>query len=847
LLLSLALLVLPFSVVAQTLDAYAVPTGFTDQVITNVTEPVALAFTPDGRLLITTKPGKLFVYNSTTRTTTQALDLSGFSCHGKPGSDERGMLGVAPDPAFAQNSFIYIYYTASPGGSCKNRVSRFTLPSNNVVSPSSEVILLDNFFSAVFHQGGDLQFGRDGFLYVSVGDAHCFMSAGCGKSNPAAQDRGVPNGKILRITTSGAPAPGNPFMGAGSTRCGKTGGKLGGPDCQEVYAYGFRNPFRISLDPNASGTRIFVDDTGENTNEEVNVLQAGANFGWPLCEGSCSRSGVVNPVFSYSHSGGGGAITGGAVVPSNIGWPAPFPGAYLFGDYVRGNVYRITPSGGGFGGMTTFGSGSSVTDVIFGPNGACGQALYFDSLGGSVHKVVGPGSGGSCNPPVASFTTDPGPFTQPDPTNRVSYCSLQSSVAGTPPFTVGFDGSGSQDPQRLALTYMWDFGDGSTATTSTPTTSHTYTARGAFTASLTVRNSQGRSSANSAVATIHTDAGLPSPTIGSPKTGDSFAVGGIYTPSGSATDSSGAAIPASRLTWQVWLFHNYPASVGGQPHVHPILDQTPGSGNPAFTAPAPENFSGIQGGSRLVVCLSATDSHGVTRTIAQDFMPHVVPLTFATVPSGLNVHVAEDDMDAGGNLKGSTTVGSWEGYQLDVNAPNQGSNRFHDWSDGGAQAHAIITPAGATTYTATFTACTSGCGGAQISNLSVKDTANAARWSIQSNLQTGQRTHGDRTYTWTSVSSLAGSSWIRSAGASKASTANPLVTFDLSAQANVYVAVDKRVGRPSWIDGTWTDTGMTVTTTNGTDELFRKAFPAGSVALGPQRSTAAPTYTVIVQ
>src|SRR5262245_7744095 len=267
LLLSLGLLVLPLSVVQQTLDAYAVPAGFTDQVITSVTEPVALGFTPDGRLLITTKPGRLYVYDPNRKTTTLALDLSSFSCHGAPGSDERGMLGVAADPNFASNNFIYIYYTASPGGTCKNRLSRFTLPSSNVVSPSSEVILLNNFFSAIFHQGGDVLFGRDGFIYVSVGDGHCFE--GCGKSNHAAQDLGVPNGKILRITTSGQPAPGNPFMGAGSVRCALSGGTVGGPNCQEIYAYGFRNPFRISLDPNNSGTRVLVDDVGENTTEEI--------------------------------------------------------------------------------------------------------------------------------------------------------------------------------------------------------------------------------------------------------------------------------------------------------------------------------------------------------------------------------------------------------------------------------------------------------------------------------------------------------------------------------------------------------------------------------------------------
>src|SRR5204863_9894612 len=122
---SCAQLVLPFRVAAQTLDADAVPTGITNQVLTSVSEPVALPFSPDVRLLDKTKPGRLYVYDSRTKATTLALDLSAFSCHGAPGSDERGMLGVAPDPGFASNNFVYVYYTASPGGNCKNRVSRF--------------------------------------------------------------------------------------------------------------------------------------------------------------------------------------------------------------------------------------------------------------------------------------------------------------------------------------------------------------------------------------------------------------------------------------------------------------------------------------------------------------------------------------------------------------------------------------------------------------------------------------------------------------------------------------------------------------------------------------------------
>ena len=171
------------------------PTGFSDTVVATVTLPVGLSFTPDGRMLVTTKPGDLYAY-STSGTQTLALNGTGFICAKQPGQDERGMLGVAVDPAFATNGYIYVYYSHSTNGSCFNRVSRFTLNSTNHVVSGSEKVLIDGIEGDGFHNGGDLVFGKDGDLYVSVGDGHCLE--GCDPSNKAAQDLTKLNGKILR-------------------------------------------------------------------------------------------------------------------------------------------------------------------------------------------------------------------------------------------------------------------------------------------------------------------------------------------------------------------------------------------------------------------------------------------------------------------------------------------------------------------------------------------------------------------------------------------------------------------------------------------------------------------------
>jgi hypothetical protein len=137
-----------------------------------------------------------------------------------------------------------------------------------------------------------------------------------------------------------------------------------------------------------------------------------------------------------------------------------------------------------------------------------------------------------------------------------------------------------------------------------------------------------------------------------------------------------------------------------------------------------------------------------------------------------------------------------------------------------------------------------------LSGLTVSDTANAANWSLQTNLQVGNTVYGDRTYTVSSVpTALIGAAWVRPANASKTVTTNPLVTFTISKNATVYVSTDTRLGKRPWMDATWVDTSTTMTTSeNGTTrtyEVFRKAFPAGQVALGPQNGNT-DMYTITV-
>jgi glucose/arabinose dehydrogenase len=376
-----------------------VPAGFTDQLVATVPAPTAIAFTPDGRGLIATQSGRLRVLTSGgTLLATPALDLSAKIC----ANSERGLLGVAVDPAFATNGFVYLYYTFNKAGDCGaatvNRVARVTLSPANTAG--SEVVLIDNIPSpAGNHNGGDLHFGKDGNLYVSVGDGGCdYAGGGCAGANDAARDRHVLLGKILRITPTGGIPADNPFQGAGTARCNTTGITTAGTWCQETYAWGLRNPYRIAFDPNAAGTRFYINDVGQGAWEEIDLGAAGADYGWNVREGFCVNgsttncgpppTGMTNPLFAYGRSDGCVSITGGAFVPSGV-WPAAYQGKYLFADFGCGKIFRLDPNGAGGFTRVDFATGAtSIVHLAFGPV-ASTQALYYTTYaaGGQVRRI----------------------------------------------------------------------------------------------------------------------------------------------------------------------------------------------------------------------------------------------------------------------------------------------------------------------------------------------------------------------------------------------------------------------------------------------------------------------------
>ncbi|HEX7771865.1 MAG TPA: PQQ-dependent sugar dehydrogenase, partial [Pyrinomonadaceae bacterium] len=248
------------------------PAGFTETSVSGLSNPTAMEIAPDGRIFVCQQGGSLRVIKDGALLSTPFLTLS------VDASGERGLLGIAFDPNFASNNFIYVYYTVSTSPR-HNRVSRFTANGDVAVSGSETVLLdLDNLTSATNHNGGAIHFGPDGKLYIAVGE------------NATASNAQTLNnrlGKILRINSDGTPPADNPFFNQA------TGNN------RSIWALGLRNPFTFAFQPGTG--RMFINDVGEASWEEINDGIAGSNYGWPNVEGPSANPNFRSPLFAYGH------------------------------------------------------------------------------------------------------------------------------------------------------------------------------------------------------------------------------------------------------------------------------------------------------------------------------------------------------------------------------------------------------------------------------------------------------------------------------------------------------------------------------------------------------------------
>ena len=312
-------------------SAVTLSPGFAQtRVVGGLTRPMDMEFAPDGRLFIATKDGKVRIAKRD-GTLATFCDISAKVAT----LGERGLQALTFDPNFATNHFVYLNYTrkASADSPIHNRIVRVTADGNKAVAGSERLIFsLSKQDDETWHQGGAIDFGEDGKLYVAAGDNH----------NPNnAQSLSNLHGKMLRINKDGTIPTNNPFytMASGNNRA--------------IWTLGLRNPFKFATMPGTSpGTStIFINDVGQGAWEEINRGEPGANYGWPVYEGPESDAEYTPPIHAYEHGSGtdttGCAITGGAFYDPPANASAPFPdeyqGDYFFADLCNGWIREYDP------------------------------------------------------------------------------------------------------------------------------------------------------------------------------------------------------------------------------------------------------------------------------------------------------------------------------------------------------------------------------------------------------------------------------------------------------------------------------------------------------------------------
>jgi glucose/arabinose dehydrogenase len=696
-------------------------------VFSGLTQPTAVRFAPDGRVFVAEKSGIIKVFDNladTTPTVFADLRTQVYNFW------DRGLLGLALDPQFPSNPWVYVSYTrdaeiggtaalwGSPGATSdpcptppgptqdgcvvSGRLSRLQASGNVMVG--QEQVLIDDWCQQYpSHSVGDLVFGPDGALYASGGDGASFggstdygqsgdprnpcgdppVPVGGAQTIPSAEggalrseDLLTPNdsttldGTIIRVDpATGAALPDNPLASSSD------------PNARRIIAYGLRNPYRFTIRPGSN--ELWIGDVGWSTWEEIDRLASPTdasveNFGWPCYEGngrqpSWDAAGLT--LCENLYASGSGAV----VQPS----------------FTYNHQERVDPND------DCEGSGS-VTGLAFMPMNSVSYpatyrgALFFADYSRQCIWVASAGANGQ--PDFAQrrlFRQAANPVDlEVGPDNNIYYVDHGGTVrriiydappqaaisadpeSGPVPLTVQFDGTGSYDPGGGAITYAWDLdGDGAFDDSTSPTPSYTYTASQDYTVRLKVTDSRGAS--GQAAAVISAGNTPPTAVIDTPTVGTTWAVGDTIGFSGHATDAEQGTLPDSALTWTLVL-HHCPSTC----HAHNVQTFSSTSGG-SFVAPDHDYPS------HLELRLTATDARGLTNTTSVQLDPGTTTLTLESQPSGLSLTAGTTTQTTPFTL---TVI---EGSTFSVSAPSpqtlDGTNYvFTSWSDGGARSHSVV-------------------------------------------------------------------------------------------------------------------------------------------------------------
>lgn len=642
--------------------AQGVPNNFSlDTVASGIDEPIDLRVLPDGRLLVLRRGGQLVLANPNAAggAVTNYLTINNVDA-----INERGALGLALDPNFAANGYLYVYYANSATN--RGRVSRFQHAGSHAHGSSETVVWEDqdsfNAFHARYHMGGGLEFASDGTLFVAIGDKW---------SNPTdSQDLNKTAGKLLRLDPQGLSSGGPWQLGAANAHLIPSNnpfvdGAGGVPD--EIFALGLRNPFRLVADPQSD--RIYVSDVGANQDsgsnaswEEIHTVrlsQPARNFGWPQCEGPNCNGGTPSnysaPSWALQHPATAAILVGD--VTRGGGLPSSYSNKLLIFDHERGWLRTLPVSGNGnlatsigqsAGSFASEGTLGRLTSLRKAPDGT----LYYTDWENSILGRIS--YDGANQPPV------------------ITSAWANPTSASQAPATVSF-GGGAYDPEGASLDFQWSFGDGQTS--GGPGASHTYGGSGSYTAILSV--SDGEHTTYSEPIPISIGNG-PTPSIDFRPMG-TFVAGETLVVVGSGTDPD-ESLDVNDLYWTMRFLHN--------DHSHPIYTQSlgspcgPGGSSSCATFTVPTSGHDYAGMTAYEVTLTAVDSSGLSESTSFVLYPEKVGLTLSTNVPGAPA-LTLDQIPRITPYSQDTLVG----FQHQLTSPatviaNGDAWEFVSWSDG---------------------------------------------------------------------------------------------------------------------------------------------------------------------
>lgn len=341
-------------------------------------QPVDIQNAGDGsdRLFVLSQDGVIHVFQNDENVNSKKtfLDIRDKVLSG----GEQGLLGLAFHPNYKNNGYFYVDYTVS--NPRRTIISRYSVSGDpDAADKNSEQILMEIEQPYANHNGGQISFGLDGYLYISLGDGG---SGGDPLNN--AQSLKSPLGKLLRIDINSTEGGKNYSIPEGNPFKGNTNELV-----EEIYAWGLRNVWRFSFDNQG---RIWGADVGQNEWEEINIIEAGKNYGWRITEGfhcynpasGCDKTNLTDPVWEYGHNQSGGySITGGFVYEGS--GAAELLGKYIYGDYVSGNLWGLQINNGTAENSLLFSTRYNISTFGVDEN----NELYFADYGGKIYKFKG--------------------------------------------------------------------------------------------------------------------------------------------------------------------------------------------------------------------------------------------------------------------------------------------------------------------------------------------------------------------------------------------------------------------------------------------------------------------------